>query len=136
MPDIDSSELYRALIFMDDDPRAVEHDYVNFDPRKVGVEVVTFVVPLENALHGSGGYFRGFPIVTWEDPCTKRDRAFQYKKLYDVTKAEIAIHFGWSKSVPGSSEAGIVVVHDRVYEGLYLPTLERVLHFRIWGTMD
>lgn len=121
---------YKIVIFLGEDPRETNPGFLDIDERTMRAKVVAFVIPYGS---GSTGYYRGIPIVTWEEPNSDSLRATQYLKLYEVTEAESAFMVGWPYRMPGLSEAGIFRMLPLTAETLSGRGFSAFVHIRLYG---
>jgi len=99
---------YKILIFLPKDPRFVVHSFLPLSERLMRATIVAYVVPYEGI---PSGLHENIPIITWEEPNSDKLRAQQYLDLYEISKAEVAVHIEWPYPMPGASEAGLLHIY-------------------------
>ncbi len=125
-------DMCRVVVFLNTDPRIEKLDYVNLDPKIMGASIDAYIAPYPLLKHNMRDtFFRGIPLISWEEPNTDRLRAEQYLFLYRECRADAAIHLGWPYRIPGASEAGIIQVDPWLAKSFTGEQLSRLLHIKM-----
>lgn len=129
----------RAVILLNEDPRTSKEEYLHLQPEIIDCELIAYVAPDELLPDKKNYYYNGHgthpdvPLVSWEEPDTNEQRAQQYCDLFQICKADLAIHLGWPYTIPSSGEANIFTVRPIVFKDLSGEKLSRLLHVKIHG---
>lgn len=125
--------LWPTILLLDIDPRDVTADWINIDAGIAGITISTYVVPLDKVNQLGKLKFRDIPIITWEDPGNDYDRARQYVRLFQVTKAERLVSLGWRYNILyGQNDMNYMVsVTALLFAGSSATLLSRVIHRKL-----
>lgn len=135
----ETSKKKRVVFLLNEDPRTTKKEYLYLHPERMGCEFIAYVAPDPLLTDKKNYYFDGHgthhdvPLVSWEEPNTNEQRAQQYCDLFQICKADLAIHLGWPYTIPCKGEGNVLTIRPIVFENLSGEKLSRLLHVKIYG---
>jgi hypothetical protein len=120
-----------VLIFLDVDPHGETRDYINLREEVMHTNIVAYVAPYQHIADKTKKYYKGAPLVSWEEPNSEELRKYQYHFLYQASKADAVIHLGWKYPIPKQSEAGVIRIHPLIYKDFSGINLSVLIHIKL-----
>ncbi len=128
-------DIPKVVVFLGEDPNKIQGDWINLQPNVAGIEIVAYVVPMENIAPMSKRNFNGVPIYAWEDPGENQRRARQYLDLFRKTDTDYVIPLGWPREILyGQGDlAYMIAISPLLFQVSTGQLLSRIIHRRIYG---